>query len=850
MLHRIPRLSFIFLTAVLFALTALLVGSAIATNVEVGPRAAFNGLQLLALGKLTANWDTTTGIPRYISSDDAQARIPYTPSAKERGDPVAIARGFLNQNRAMFKLTSATDELKLLRNELDLQLHYSHVRLDQVYQGIPVYGRQLVVHLDPQNQIVAVTGQFAPDINIATQPHITQAEAEQVALDDLLNNQLQADERARVKTTVLNDKTSLVVYVDGANHPTLTWYVTIMTGSPLGQWYYFINANRLAVTHTFDSAEHIKQRKTYSANNGTDIPGRALINEGERSSRDAIAQAAHDGAGVVYDYYFNTFKRDGVDGQGSPMVSTVHYGNDPSDAENAAWIGEYQQMIYGDGGKIFKPLAYGLDVVGHEFTHGVVGSTADLEYQGQSGALNESFADIFGTLIDRGNWTVGEQVIKSPPYPVPELRSLEDPGLRGNYDPRNPLAGVGQPSTVREYARLALSRRSDNGGVHINSGIPNHAAFLIGSKIGKDKLEQIYYRTLTQYLSPSSDFQDDAAATVRSAQDLYGAAEVQAVRDGFGAVGINVSGADSVPTSPTNNPNTTGSGVPPPVVNLPQGCVNLVSNGTFETDEAWREASGQRAQLLDPQLPHTGKRSAWLGGQDKEPIQLLYQDIKIPDNSNSAQLNFYRYTHQERSGFSGLFAGDATFSTLIADPNGQVLATVEKIPSSQANENWSAGQFDLSRFAGKNIRLAFSSENPRGNVSSVFVDDVALIACTSGAPPAAPQASASSVFIQGNVLNADTNRGIPGASVYIMKPGISASQAAADDQVTRSEVIAVALTDGNGFYQSDVAIPVGRAYSVIVIASGFRPVIADDGMNVPPGATNPFKQNATLRRSR
>ena len=113
-------------------------------------------------------------------------------------------------------------------------------------------------------------------------------------------------------------------------------------------------------------------------------------------------------------YYLKTFKRDAYDDRGSPMISTVHYGSDPEDAENAAWVGEYSQMIYGDGGQIFKPLPYGLDVIGHEFTHGVIDSSSALVYEGQSGALNESYADVFGALIDRGNWTIGEQVVKSP----------------------------------------------------------------------------------------------------------------------------------------------------------------------------------------------------------------------------------------------------------------------------------------------------------------------------------------------------------------------------------------------------------------------------------------------------
>ena len=148
-------------------------------------------------------------------------------------------------------------------------------------------------------------------------------------------------------------------------------------------------------------------------------------------------------------------------------------------------------MIYGDGGQIFKPLSYGLDVVGHELTHGITENTANLVYEGQSGALNESYSDVFGSLIERKNWTMGETVVKSPPFPAPYLRSLEDPNMNGLYDPNDPLRGVGQPATVDEYARLPLSRRSDNGGVHINSGIPNHAAYFVAQALGNQKITVI-----------------------------------------------------------------------------------------------------------------------------------------------------------------------------------------------------------------------------------------------------------------------------------------------------------------------------------------------------------------------
>jgi hypothetical protein len=577
-----------------------------------------------------------------------------------------------------------------------------------------------------------------------------------------------------------------------------------------------------------------------------------VIEEGERARSDAIAQAAHDNAGKVYDYYFNTFKRDGIDGRGSPMVSTVHYGNDPEDAENAAWIGERQQMIYGDGGKIFKPLAYGLDVVGHEFTHGVTDATANLIYQGQSGALNESYSDVFGALIDRANWTVGEEVVKSPPFPTRVLRSLEDPGLNGQYDPRNPLSGVGQPSNMREMARLPNSRRSDNGGVHINSGIPSRAAFLVAQALGKEKMEQIYYRTLMQYLTPDSDFGDAARATIRAAQELYGANDANAVRDAFAQVGIDAGGTTQVPTQPTQ-PQTRGPAAPPPPSQqLPAGCTNLVVNGTFENAEAgWTEVTTAHSSVIDTELPHTGARSAWLGGTDEEPVQYIYQEVRLPANATSANLAYWRLMHYETKGLLGLFASEAKFATNLTSSSGDVIKTLEKFASSQGDDQWRQAMFDLSQFAGKTIRLVFMSENPKNNVSSYFVDDVELVVCTTGTAPSAPQtASSDLVYIQGYVKNADTGRGIEGAQFFVVKPGLSASDAAADDKVTTSEVITYGVSDANGLFQTKDAIPRGRRYGVIVLARGFRAIIADDGMQVPSTASNPFTTNANMRPSR
>lgn len=799
---------------------------------------------------LNVVWDANNGVARFVAPRVLGQRLAYTPTAAEVGNPEAIARGFLDQNRALFGLGSASDELRLLRLEPDNQLGFRHIRLDQVYQGLPVFGRQLVVHLDAAEQVVAVNGRFAPDIALATEPTISAEQALETALANLHGEQLLPFEQATVQTQPLPAETHLAIYVSDTVAPTLVWQVTVLTERPLGQWTFFVNAARPIVVHAIDSVMPVKRRRTFTANNTTRIPGRLLIEEGERS-RDEVAQVAHDAAGIVYDYYFNTFQRDAYDGQGSPMVSTVHYGSDPQDAENAAWVGELAQMIYGDGGRIFRPLPYGLDVVGHEFTHGVIEASAGLIYEAQAGALNESYADVFGAMIDRDNWTLGEEVIKSPPFPVPFLRSLQDPNAEGLYDPSEPLNGVGQPANMAEYANLPVSRRADNGGVHINSGIPNHAHYLLAQAIGREKTEQIAYRALTQYLSPSADFVEAAQASAQAATDLYAQAEVDAVRNAWAQVGVT---NEAVPgTPPTSGGVDTPSGGPAPQAPdeaLPAGCTDVIVSGGFEQDEGWVEVVQGDTPIIDPQLPLSGRRSAWLGGTDQEPLQYIYQDVRLPANATRVELSYARYIHYETSGLLGAFSAEAYFSTVIATPAGETLSALEEIPSSEGDDQWREARFDLSRQAGKTIRLVFAAENPRGNVSSMFVDNVALVACTTGAGPAAPTSSNNAVYLEGQITDASTGRGIEGVQFFVIRQELTASQAAADDNLTDDEVLTFGTTDGDGVFQTEAAVPKGQRYSVIVFAPNYRPIIADGEVEVPANASNPYRVDAELRRGR
>jgi Zn-dependent metalloprotease len=290
------------------------------------------------------------------------------------------------------------------------------------------------------------------------------------------------------------------------------------------------------------AAHPAKRRIVYDARHRRALPGKLVLDDNHTGSTDIEAVEAFDGCGATYDFYAKAFGRHSIDDKGLPLLSTVHYG---TNFDNAMWNGK--QMVYGDGdGKLFNRFTIALDVIAHELTHGVTQYTAALEYRDQSGALNEHLSDAFGIMVkqwvlgqlaSQSDWLIGAGLLAAG-VRGKAIRSMEAPGTA--YD--DPALGRDpQPAHMRNY----VSSADDDGGVHINSGIPNHAFYLIATGIGGHAwlgAGRIWYRVLKTQLFPHAGFPDFASATTVAAGAIYGiGSTVQTtVAEAWSAVGLPV----------------------------------------------------------------------------------------------------------------------------------------------------------------------------------------------------------------------------------------------------------------------------------------------------------------------
>jgi Zn-dependent metalloprotease len=282
-------------------------------------------------------------------------------------------------------------------------------------------------------------------------------------------------------------------------------------------------------------------RSVFDAHGTEDLPGSPVRAEGEPATGDPAADEAYDGLGATHALFQDAFDRDSIDDAGLPLEATVHFG----DAyDNAFWDGA--RMVFGDGdGQVFDRFTRSLSVIGHELSHGVVQYSTNFVYEGQSGALNESVADVFGALVeqyaagqtaDEASWLIGVGLFTDQ-VEGEAIRSLSAPGTAYDDD----VLGVDpQPGHMRDY----IDTVEDNGGVHLNSGIPNKAFHVAATTIGGFAWEaagSVWYHALTEgELTATTSFAEFAAQTVASAASLFGpgSREETAVAEAWEAVGV------------------------------------------------------------------------------------------------------------------------------------------------------------------------------------------------------------------------------------------------------------------------------------------------------------------------
>jgi Zn-dependent metalloprotease len=284
-------------------------------------------------------------------------------------------------------------------------------------------------------------------------------------------------------------------------------------------------------------------RSIYDASGSETLPGKLVRKEGDPESGDVAAEEAYDGLGHTHKLFADIFGRNSIDGAGLPLDATVHFGKL---YDNAFWDG--RQMVFGDGdSQVFERFTRSLSVIGHELTHGVTQFSAGLAYRNQAGAINESMSDVFGALVEqyvkkqsvtKAGWLIGEGLF-TPQVQGSALRSMKAPGTAYDDDV---LGKDPQPDSMDFYVRTS----ADNGGVHINSGIPNRAFYLTAESLGGNAWEapgQIWYETLTGGSLPATaTFSVFARATAAAAVELFGSGSTEhdAVRKAWETVKVKL----------------------------------------------------------------------------------------------------------------------------------------------------------------------------------------------------------------------------------------------------------------------------------------------------------------------
>jgi len=484
-------------------------------------------------------------------------------------------------------------QLRSRGEEADLMLEgRSHERLDQYHQGVRVFGGELVRQAD-RGQTVSVFGSVHTGIRVDVEPALSPQDAARIVADvagaaagpDLAPELvvLPRDEGGYVLTyrlRVLTAEDLIVFFVDAGTGELVLRYSDLQTTIGTGQGvhndtkkmsttvrngtYMAIDGMRPPAIYTYDLKGNLARTQAYLNGlltlNDTDVAADA-----DNQWSDTAAVDAHAYAGWTYDYLYKRFNRQGLDNRNLTMTSIVHpvrredWASVPSSVLNLYYLNAFYAgrgiMVYGEGlppgvtkgGREWNYFSGAIDVVAHELAHGVTDYTSDLIYRNESGALNEAFSDIIGTSVEYFFQQAGSGYLKAD-YLLGEDLTAPSGAFRSMADPQ----AFGDP----DHYSKRYTGTADNGGVHDNSGIANHAFYLaieggvnrtsglavqgVGAA-NREKIEKVFYRGFTQFLPANATFSMARAATLQAARDLYGAGSdvERAVEQAWTAVGVS-----------------------------------------------------------------------------------------------------------------------------------------------------------------------------------------------------------------------------------------------------------------------------------------------------------------------
>jgi len=674
------------------------------------------------------------------------------------------------------------DEYKVERVDID-ELKMAHTHFQQYIGGLPVWEGQAIVHLKQDGTLSVITDDLKENVAVSTDPAFSKDEAIDFAQRIAGANDATAakpvvdlwifrgedrDHLAYRVPLVMVDKsdnpTAPVVFIDAQTGEKIFEYDNLKTGTGSSLYSGTVNISTLQSGSTYYLEDTTRRMGTFNMNStGNESSGSggtmSRYTDTDDNWNSTIQRAgidAHYGAAMTFDYYKNVHNRNGIDGNYGPgtvtsasggvslVASRVHFGSSGA-YNNAFWFNN--QMSYGDGdGSNFSPLTT-LDICGHEMTHGVTERTANLTYSRESGALNESWSDAMGSMVElyaRGGsptadtWKIGEQAYTPFNGTSDALRYMDDPTRAGDPDHYSERLYPGSCSP---------SNANDQCGVHTNSSISNKVFYLVvaggthpqsGVTVtgaGATAGSKIWFLALTQYMTSGTNFAGARTATLNAASALYGSSSSQynTVATAWCAVGVGSCPTGPTPTptatptatpNPTPTPTATPTPNPTPTPTPTPGGGELLTNGGFEsTYLPWGGSGYSVYYTSNGNYPHGGSGYIYLG-VDNSSTGSLYQQVTIPSSASGA-LTFWLNVSSSEGTTSQQY--DKMYVE-VRRTNGTLLGTLATY--SNLNKGtagvYSLKSLNMSAYRGQTVRLQFRAVTDYSLSTTFRIDDVSL----------------------------------------------------------------------------------------------------------------------------